>query len=204
MPKGRGARAETSLMDMHESRSLWQGKLLRLRAIEPTDWETYFAWNFDDQQTRPLYFIPFPQSREAVRRWSEQESTRPIGDDNVRFSIARLEDDAVVGDVSVHAADPRVGTFSYGVNIMREEQRKGYAREAILLLLRYYFQERRYQKVTVIVYSFNEASIRLHERLGFQPEGRIRRMVYTDGGYHDQLMYGLTVEEFREKHLASM
>ena len=47
-------------MNTGESRSLWQGKLIRLRAIEPTDWETYFSWNFDDQQTRPLYFIPFP------------------------------------------------------------------------------------------------------------------------------------------------
>ena len=191
-------------MNTDESRSLWQGKLIRLRAIEPTDWETYFAWNFDDQQTRPLYFIPFPQSREAVRRWAEQESTQSLKDDNVRFTIARIEDNAVVGDLGVHDADPRVGTFSYGINIKREEQRKGYASEAILLLLRYYFQERRYQKVTATVYSFNEASIRLHEHLGFQLEGRLRRMVYTDGAYHDQVLYGLTVEEFREKHLAAM
>jgi len=191
-------------MNTDESRSLWQGKLIRLRAIEPTDWETYFAWNFDDQQTRPLYFIPFPQSREAVRRWAEQESTQSLKDDNVRFTIARTEDNAVVGDLGVHDADPRVGTFSYGINIKREEQRKGYASEAILLLLRYYFQERRYQKVTATVYSFNEASIRLHEHLGFQLEGRLRRMVYTDGAYHDQVLYGLTVEEFREKHLAAM
>ena len=191
-------------MNTGESRSLWQGKLIRLRAIEPTDWETYFSWNFDDQQTRPLYFSPFPQSREAVRRWAEHESTQPLKDDNVRFTIARIADNAVVGDLGVHDADPRVGTFSYGINIKREEQRQGYASEAILLLLCYYFQERRYQKVTATVYSFNEASIGLHERLGFQLEGRIRRMVYTDGDYHDQVLYGLTVEEFCEKHLATM
>ena len=191
-------------MNTNESGSLWQGKLVRLRAIEPGDWETYYAWNFDDQQTRALYFIPFPQSREAVRRWAEQESARPIGDDNRRFTIARVADDVVVGAITVHDADPRAGTFTYGVAVKRGEQRKGYASEAILLLLRYYFQERRYQKVTVTVYSFNEASIGLHEGLGFQREGRLRRMVYTNGAYHDHLLYGLTVEEFREKHLASM
>ena len=190
-------------MNTNETRSLWQGKLIRLRAIEPGDWETYFAWNFDDQQTRALHFIPPPLSREAVRRWVEEKATQPISDDNIRCAIARLDDDAVVGNIDTHNADSRVGTFSYGVNIKREEQRKGYAREAILLLLRYFFQERRYQKVTVTVYSFNEASIRLHESLGFQREGRLRRMVYTDGAYHDHLLYGLTIEEFREKHLAS-
>jgi RimJ/RimL family protein N-acetyltransferase len=64
------------------------------------------------------------------------------------------------------------------------------------LVLRYYFQELRYQKVTVRVYSFNDASIRLHEKLGFQLEGRLRRTVYTNGEYFDELIYGLTVEEF--------
>lgn len=191
-------------INAHDSHSLWQGKLIRLRAIEPGDWETYFAWNFDDGQTRPLYFIPPPQSREAVRRWTEQESTRPVTDDNIRFTIGRIEDDAVVGDVGVHDADPRVGTFSYGINIKREEQRKGYASEAVRLLLRYYFQERRYQKVTIKVYSFNEASMRLHESLCFQREGHLRRMVYTEGGFHDEVVYGMTVEEFREKHLPNM
>lgn len=191
-------------MNTEPSHSLWQGKLVRLRAIELGDWETYFAWNFDDAQTRPLYFIPFPQSREAVRRWVEQESTKPTTDDNVRFTIARVEDDVAVGDLGLREADPRVGTFTYGLNVKRGEQRKGYANEAVRLLLRYYFQERRYQKVTVSVYSFNEASMRLHERLGFQLEGQLRRMVYTDGNYHDLLMYGMTVEEFRAKHLTSM
>lgn len=72
------------------------------------------------------------------------------------------------------------------------------------MLLRYIFQERRYQKVTVAVYSSNKASIHLHEGLGFQRKGRLRHMVYTDGEYHDHLLYGLAVEEFREMHLATM
>lgn len=46
--------------------------------------------------------------------------------------------------------------------------------------------------------------IRLQDSLGFQLEGRLRRMVYTDGGFHDEMVYGLTIEEFREKYLPSM
>jgi RimJ/RimL family protein N-acetyltransferase len=180
--------------------SIWQGQLVRLRAVEPADWETFFDWNLDDEQARAVYFVPFPQSREAVRRWSEREATQPIEGDNFRFAIARVTDDAMVGDLTVHTTDPRVGTFGYGINIKQEERRKGYASEAIRLVLRYYFQERRYQKVTIAIYSFNEPSIRLHEHLGFQREGQVRRMVYTQGRYYDQLIYGLTVDEFHERH----
>jgi len=63
-------------------------------------------------------------------------------------------------------------------------------------VLRYYFEELRYQKVTVSVYSFNEESIALHKRLGFKQEGCLRRMIYTRGQYFDRLLFGLTADEF--------
>ncbi len=177
--------------------SMWQGKRVRLRAIEPSDWQVYFTWNQDHGQARRVAGLPVPQSAEAVRQWAQQESIRKPDGDAFRFVI---EDDSgeVVGDLSTHHCDPRVGSFSYGITIGREHRRMGYAAEAIALVLRYYFQELRYQKVTVSIYSFNEASICLHEKLGFLAEGRIRRTAFTKGEHFDELVYGLTVEEFDE------
>ena len=79
----------------------------------------------------------------------------------------------------------------------REYWGKGYAGEAIRLVLGYFFDELGYQKCTVDVYAFNTQSVRLHEKLGFKLEGRERRMIYTGGAYHDNLIMGITVEEFR-------
>jgi RimJ/RimL family protein N-acetyltransferase len=39
--------------------------------------------------------------------------------------------------------------------------------------------------------------IRLHERLGFVWEGRLRRVACTRGLHQDELVYRLTAEEFR-------
>ncbi len=64
-------------------------------------------------------------------------------------------------------------------------------------MLRYFFHELRYQKVTAQVYSFNAPSIALHERLGFQVEGRLRRMIFTHGRHFDELLYGMTVRNLR-------
>lgn len=174
---------------------VWQGERVRLRAIEPADWSAYFAWNQDDGQARSLSDVPFPQSEEAVRQWAARESTRQPEEDSFRFVIENGAGE-VVGDLTAHHCDRRVGAFSYGVSIRREQRRNGYAAEAIRLALRYYFQELRYQKATVHVYSFNEASARLHEALGFTLEGRIRRTVYTNGAHFDELVYGITAEEF--------
>ena len=181
-------------MSIDFSESIWQGERVRLRAIEPGDWETYFAWNQDDEQARNLWFIPMPQSQEAVRRWAEQEAVRRPEGDNFRFVIEHAGE--VIGDLTTHDCDARVGKLSYGLNIRREHRRKGFASDAVRIVLRYYFRELRYQKVTVGIYSFNEASVRLHERLGFQQEGRLRRTVYTGGRYYDELLFGLTAEEF--------
>jgi RimJ/RimL family protein N-acetyltransferase len=180
---------------MNTSAGIWQGERVRLRAIEPSDWEAYFAWNQDDEQARGVSNIPFPQSAEAVRLWAQQEATRKPEGDAFRFVIEN-ETGEVVGDLTTHNCDARVGSFFYGITIRREHRRNGYAAEAITLVLRYYFRELRYQKATVTIYSFNEASARLHESLGFQLEGRIRRTQFTDGALHDELIYGITTEEF--------
>jgi RimJ/RimL family protein N-acetyltransferase len=180
---------------MDTNASIWQGERVRLRAIEPDDWAVYFAWNLDDEQACGVSSIPFPQSAEAVRQWAQQEATRKPEGDTFRFVIEN-ETGEVVGNLTTHHCDARVGSFSYGITIRREHRRNGYAAEAITLVLHYYFQELRYQKVTVSVYSFNQTSTRLHEKLGFQLEGHIRRTVFTDGELYDELVYGLTAEEF--------
>lgn len=179
---------------------LWTGRLVRLRAIEPADaavlsehsrdFEALLAGGGD---------VPFPGSAESARRWAEEAASKRQEGDRVQLVIETRAGE-VVGGCGTHHLDARNGTFSYGINVHRPFWRRGYASEAIVLLLRHYFQERRYQKCNAVVFSFNEASIALHENLGFIREGRIRRAIYAHGGYHDEIFFGLTAEEFLERH----
>jgi RimJ/RimL family protein N-acetyltransferase len=181
------------------STNIWQGKKVRLRAIEPEDWPIFSAWNLDTETARLCYSIPFPSSQERDRRWAADQAAKEAQNDAFDFAIENLQRD-LVGVINTHTCNPRNGTFGYGLAVRREHWRKGYASEAILLVLRYFFLELRYQKVNVGVYAYNEASIRLHERLGFTQEGRLRRMTYTNGRYFDDILFGMTVEEFSENH----
>ncbi len=118
-----------------------------------------------------------------------------VGGDFADFVHAPV-DVGVAGTISTHHADRRNGNVKYGIAIMKEHQRKGYAAEAIRLVLRYYFQELGYHKAIAEVYAFNEPSISLHENLGFKQEGRLRDMIYTGGEHHDVLVFGMLAEEF--------
>jgi RimJ/RimL family protein N-acetyltransferase len=177
--------------------NIFEGKLIRLRGVEPEDWEHHKQWDRDTELARLSYEIPPPQSAARAKEMSEREAKRGGENDQFQFQIETL-DGVLVGNINTHTTNLRNGTFMYGLAIIPQHQRKGYGSEAIRLVLRYFFHERRYQKCTVEVFSFNEPSQKLHEALGFTLEGRLRRMIYTNGAFHDALMYGITREDFEE------
>ena len=176
-------------------RSYWQGTVVRLRAVEPGDWEIHHEWDQDSEMQRLLDRVHIPRSRETSRRWGEKQSVREPDNDNFQFEVETLAGE-LVGAVTAHDCDRRTGTFEIGIATRPEHQRKGYATEAIALMLRYYFHELRYQKVTANIDNRNEPSLQLFQRLGFQLEGRLRRMIYSGGRHYDYIAYGLTIEEF--------
>lgn len=177
----------------------WEGQGVKLRALEPEDAETFYRWNHDSDIQRTLDHVWFPSSLAGQREWTAKGS-RPSGDrDDFFFVIESVKDKLVIGSISVAGSDRRTGAFRYGVAVMREHQGHGYAKEAILLVLRYYFKELRYQKVNVEIHEHNQGSVLLHKKLGFVREGCLRRVNYTDGKHSDVLLFGMTVEEFDRK-----
>jgi RimJ/RimL family protein N-acetyltransferase len=176
----------------------WQGKNIRLRAIEPSDAESFYAWDLDSDMGRYLDRVWPPVSLESQKRWTERDSAKdPEKEtrDEIFFVIENLAGE-MVGMLNTHHCEPRSGVFSYGVAVQADFKRRGYASEAIRMVLRYFFEELRYQKVNVEIHSDNNASAKLHEALGFQLEGRMRRTIYSGGQFLDNLLYGMTAEEF--------
>jgi RimJ/RimL family protein N-acetyltransferase len=57
--------------------------------------------------------------------------------------------------ISPSYQDKRVGVFTCGIFIKPEYQRKGYAYEALSLILKFYFDQLRCQKFNVSVYEYN-------------------------------------------------
>lgn len=122
-----------------------------------------------------------------------------IQDEYITFRwIIENGDGEKVGEISTFDCERRVGVFKYAILIRRSypNWRRSYASEAIKIVARYYFRELGYQKLTALVYSFNELSLRMHEKLGFVFEGRLRRTVYTNGRRYDTIYFGITKEEF--------
>jgi RimJ/RimL family protein N-acetyltransferase len=178
----------------------WQGPRLRLRALTRADLDIWLAEDTDTEAVGNLaYGVELPKSPAAADAFAAQFGDFNNTHQRVMFTIETL-DGEVVGGINIHTMDQKNGTFSTGERIYRAHRGKGYAAEAKEIVLRYAFHELRYQKYHVACIETNAAQIRALTKFGCREEGRRRRMIYTGGQYFDELLFGMTKEEFEEKH----
>ncbi|HEX8869449.1 MAG TPA: GNAT family protein [Lentzea sp.] len=180
--------------------SFWVGDLVRLRAIEPEDWQAFrqFDLNTTDQRRASMIQQPFSSARH--REWAEQASLKKPDGDRFQLAIESLADGVLVGSVSTFFIDYRAGRFGYGIAIGSEHKGRGFGSEAVPLLLRFMFAERRFHKCESGVWAFNEPSLAFHRKLGFREEGRLVDHEFFGGRHHDAVLFGMTAPEFAARY----
>ena len=181
------------------NRNFWLGPTIRLRAVEQKDLDDILTSTEEPDTEIDRYedAIGFPLSPERDRE-NLQKLAKEVGENDFIFCFIEDHQGQKIGHINSFDCVRRNGTFKYALAIKHQFWRRGYGREAVTILLRYFFYELRYQKCTALVYSFNERSIRFHEALGFTFEGRLRNMLYTNSEYFDELYFGLTVAEWNQ------
>ena len=178
--------------------SFWTGKRVRLRGIEPDDWTAFMRFAVDEERWGDL--LQPPRSAESFRTWAKEQAVAKSDGDCFVLGIEAIDTGEIVGSIGSHHADPRAGWFEYGVIVGADHRGRGYATEAVVMLLRFMFAERRFHKCEARVFAHNEASLALQRRLGFTEEGRLRDHVFFDGRHHDLILMGMLADEFARLH----
>lgn len=180
--------------------SVWVGELVRLRGVEPEDWETFQRFDQNTTAMRMAEMVHPPRSAARQREWAQQTALKDPDGDRFMLAIESLADGVLVGMTSTALIDHRAGRFMYGVALGSEHYRRGYASDAVPLLLNFMFGERRFHKCEASVWAFNEPSLALHRKLGFREEGRLKDHEFFAGRHHDVALFGMTAPEFAERH----
>ncbi|KAK6433182.1 hypothetical protein LTR95_010644 [Oleoguttula sp. CCFEE 5521] len=87
-----------------------------------------------------------------------------------------------------------------GINVSSAYQGQGYGSEAILWSLEFAFKHAGMHRVGIGAMSYNTGAVRLYERLGFKPEGRIRDFFWHDGEFWDAVELGMLEGEWWERY----
>lgn len=182
---------------MSTNNDYWQGERIRLRPMQMDDVELWLAEEGSDSEAVRFlnYGMTLPKSPQDAQDFGERYANFNKQDERIMFSIETLAGE-LVGGMNIHSMNQKNGTFETGSRIYRSFRGQGYGFEAKIILLRYAFHELRFQKYNIRCLATNQPMISHATRLGCQQEGRIRRHIYTQGKHHDELIFGLTREEF--------
>ncbi len=187
------------MKDINYENYFWQNELVRLRSIEERDWEVHHYNRFDTQGRRLVNLeVELPPTRAEADEFVEKFINFKPGTGRLMFTIEN-HDGENVGALNLNAINEKNGTFSIGMMIDRDHRGKGYGTAAMEILLGYAFYERRLNKYYGHVIEGNIGSIAMLKKLGCVQEGVRRQMIYTDGKYHDEILFGLTKDDFMER-----
>lgn len=120
-------------------------------------------------------------------------------DDFLGLLICRSEDAAIVGKVSLfHIIHQGLQSACLGYFVGAPHFRKGYATEAISLVVRLAFSELKLHRVEANIQPGNVPSIAVVKRLGFSKEGFSPRYIKIGGKWRDHERWALLIEDWRK------
>ena len=86
-----------------------------------------------------------------------------------------------------------------GITISHLEQKKGFAKEALLAILTFLFDLKEIHRVVEIVDSENIASINLLKTTGFRQEGHFIENIFFKGKWGSEFQFAMLKREWEDK-----
>lgn len=168
-----------------------------LRAMEPSDIDLLYQWEND----MALWFISntkTPYSRHTLKQYIEN-SHRDIYENkqlrlmiDVKNSQSDSSSNATVGAIDLFDFDPYNRRAGVGILIYnKSHRRKGYARQALDLLIDYSFNVLGLHQLFCNISSDNQKSINLFSQAGFKTIGEKREWLKTPNGWLSEFMLQL-------------
>ncbi len=183
-----------------EPKPLFRGKLVRLTAGRPDDYEALARWTENDEYMRLMDTAATrPMSKAEVEQY-EKDHSSPT---DYQFRIRTLADDKLIGYTGLEVNWSNQHAF-LAIGIGESDYwGKGYGSDALQLILRYGFDELGLYVISLNVISYNTRAIHVYEKAGFVHEGTQREIVYRDGKRWDLVYYGLLRREWESGSLKS-
>jgi len=172
-----------------------RGRMVTLRAVEESDLALLHKWANDPETQDTIGIIHFPSSMDFHKRWFEDLK-------NDQFN-QRLAIDApsvgLVGLSSIFNIDWRNRHASHGIMIGNATNRgRGLGADAVMATMRYAFDEMHLARLDGSSIEYNTNSQTVYAKLGWKEEGRRRNYYYRRGRYWDEVINGITKEDYDE------
>ncbi len=166
---------------------------LLLRPIEIKDANALFNYRSDAIANKFQGFIP--KNLEDVYEFINKTTTEfNIIESWFQLVIEERNSNQIIGDIGVHFIDEH--QVELGITLAKIQQGKGFATEALKVLITYLIEKLNKHRITASIDPENTSSIKLFERLGFRKEAHFKESLLINGKWTDDLIYAILKKEW--------
>ena len=170
---------------------------LIMREFHPDDWLAVLAY-----QVEPLYLRYYawtdrtPQAvQEFVQMFLAQQQERPRT--KFQLALALKSSGQLIGNCGIRMDSPDAPEADIGYELSPHYWGQGYATEAAYAILKFGFTQLHVHRIWSWCMADNAGSAHVLEKIGMQPEGRLRDKEYFKGRWWDTLLYAILDHEWR-------
>ena len=138
------------------------------------------------------------QSRQAFSsRCAARQRERQLG---TGYGFAIFVDNRLAGEMNVSAIQRGPFQNAYvGYWIDQRLAGQEYTPEALVVAMRFSFEDLRLHRLQISIIPRNKPSRRVVEKLGIRLEGMAEKYLEINGNWEDHLRYAITTEEWQER-----
>ncbi len=162
------------------------GKNLNLRALEPEDLELLYLWE-NDTDIWNVSNTLVPVSRYILKKYLENIHKDIYETKQLRLIIQLRENNRAIGAIDLFDFDPYHKRAGIGILIAdKSDRRKGYAGEALNILVSYAFNTLDLHVVYCTISTQNNASLELFRQAGFEITGTRKQWIWDGDKFRDE------------------
>ena len=163
------------------------GKKIILRALEPEDIDLLYKWE-NDQTSWHLSNTLTPFSRFALEQYIMTADQDIFTAKQLRLMIDKTETDGkkCIGAIDLFDFDPVNKRAGIGILINENDRNKGFASEALRLLIQYCFSTLELHQLYCNIESTNTGSLKLFQNQGFEIAGKKRDWIRKNSQWTDE------------------
>ena len=173
-------------------------KRLIIRHLRPSDLPEFHIYRSNPEVTRYQGFdVMTPEEAATFIRDNAAHSFGTPGQ-WVQYGIESTETGRLIGDCAIRLNPGDIRIAEAGITISHLEQRKGFAKEALLGILAFLFDENDIHRVVETVDAENIASLNLLKSIGFRLEGHFIENIFFKGKWESECQFAMLKKEWHD------
>jgi len=171
---------------------------LVLRNIKSDDIDDFLYYRSNKEVAKYQTWFPYTkeQALDTIKKYNQDTIGKP--GEWTMYGISLNDHNKIIGDCSFKADNHESRNYEIGCSVSQDYQCKGYAKEAILALFDFIFNQLNGHRITGITDTKNISSINLLESLKMRKEAHFIKNIFFKGAWGDEYNYAILREEYRK------